>query len=128
MTYIWINLSEHQCHSLNCVNLKLKFLQINIEDFPLSKLNILEMLISINNSNLAFFQETHKENDAILKLPGFNSQAKPTKKYHCLMAFVKDDIQWVLTESLHKMTKSSRSPTNSRNYPSEHVQATTDLT
>ncbi|XP_038075621.1 uncharacterized protein LOC119743290 [Patiria miniata] len=48
----------------------LQILQLNIEGLTIAKLDVFEQITTKNKATVVLLQETHKKNDAILKLPG----------------------------------------------------------
>ena len=71
----------------------LVILQLNVEDLTLPKLDVLEHLTSTIKANVVLLQETHKENNTILKLPDFTLAGHTNSKHYGLATFVKDDIK-----------------------------------
>ena len=72
-------------------------LQLNVDGHTLPKLDVLEHLTSTTKAHVVLLQETHKENNTILKLPDFTLAGHTNSKHHGLATFVKDDIKWGLT-------------------------------
>ena len=86
---VWVSDAESQ---------DLVILQLNVEGLTLPKLDVLEHLTSTTKANVVLLQETHKENNTILKLPDFPPADHTNSKHHGLVTFVKNDIKWALTE------------------------------
>ena len=72
----------------------LVILQLNVEGLTTAKLDILEQVATKNKATVVLLQETHKENDTILKLPGFTLAGHTKSKHHGLATFIKEDVSW----------------------------------
>ena len=72
----------------------LAIIQLNIEGLTTSKLDILEQLATNNKATIVLLQETHKENDTILKLHGYTLASQTKSRHHGLATFIRDDIPW----------------------------------
>jgi len=72
----------------------LAILQLNVEGLTNAKLDVLEQIAIKNKATVVLLQETHKKNDAILKLPGYILAGHTKSKHHGLATFIKDDVPW----------------------------------
>ena len=68
----------------------LVILQINVEGLTIAKLDVLEQIAIKNKATVVLLQETHKENNATLKLPGFTLAGHTKSKHHGLATFIQD--------------------------------------
>ena len=66
----------------------LAILQINVEGLTIAKLDVLEQIAIKNKATFVLLQETHKENNATLKLPGFTLAGHTKSKHHGLATFL----------------------------------------
>ena len=73
----------------------LAILQINVEGLlTIAKLDVLEQIAIKNKATVVLLQETHKENNAALKLPGFTLAGRTKSKHHGLATFIQDGVPW----------------------------------
>lgn len=72
----------------------LVILQLNVEGLTTAKLDVLEQVATKNKATVVLLQETHKENDAILKLPGFTLAGHTKSKHHGTATFIKEAVSW----------------------------------
>ena len=72
----------------------LTVLQLNVEGLTTAKLSVLEHVATTNKATVVLLQETHKESDTILKLPGFTLAGYTKSKHHGLASFVISDVSW----------------------------------
>ena len=72
----------------------LAILQINVEGLTIAKLDVLEQIAIKNKATVVLLQETHKENNATLKLPGFTLAGHTKSKHHGLATFIQDGMPW----------------------------------
>ena len=72
----------------------LAILQINVEGLTIAKLDVLEQIAIKNSATVVLLQETHKENNATLKLPGFTFAGHTKSKHYGLATFIQDGVPW----------------------------------
>ena len=72
----------------------LTVLQLNVEGLTTAKLSVLEHVATTNKATVVLLQETHKESDTILKLPGFTLAGYTKCKHHGLASFVISYVSW----------------------------------
>ena len=72
----------------------LAIIQLNVEGLTTAKLDILEQLVTNNKATIMLLQETHKENNTILKLHGYKLAGQTKSRHHSLATFIRDDVPW----------------------------------
>ena len=72
----------------------LAILQLNIEGITPPKLDVLSQIATKTQVNVILLQETHKDNNTSLKLPGFTLAGYTKHKHHGLATFVRNNVPW----------------------------------
>ena len=72
----------------------LAIIQLNIKGLTTANLDILEQLATNNKATVVLLQETHKENDTILKLHGYTLAGQTKSRHHGLATFIRDNVPW----------------------------------
>ncbi|CAM4567709.1 unnamed protein product [Leuciscus chuanchicus] len=75
----------------------LSVFQLNVEGLTTAKMEVIYHLADSHKVAAVLLQETHRDSDNILKLPGFQLAGSTHSKQHGLATFVRNNLSWTAT-------------------------------